>query len=222
MLAFADEAFYPAYNMGNGSDKDRNAPLPPSDALFVTRRTDQMSDMPIHSHPFRRVALAQRKPTRFDLQPDSAARHAIAQALGLIDVPKLRMKGEIRPVGRQDFMLEAILEADVVQPCVVTLAPVPCSLRETVTRRYLADWVEPEGDEVEVPEDDTSEPLGDVIDAGLVLTEALTLALPLYPRAPGAEFGGFVTAEHGAEALTDEKLKPFAGLADLLKKGPQN
>ncbi len=174
-----------------------------------------------YSQPFRRAALGQRKPTRFDLQPTADERAAIAGSLGLIDLPAVRLRGEIRPAGRSDFTLEAVLDADVVQPCVLTLAPVPAHIAETVRRRYLADWQEPEGDEVEMPEDDTTEPLGEAIDAGAVLVEALTLALPLCPRAPGAEFTGRIAAEPGAEPLTDEKLRPFAGLADLMKKRPE-
>lgn len=174
-----------------------------------------------YSHPFRRAALAQRKPTRFDLLPDDAARAAIAAELGLIELPLVRLKGEIRPVGRQDFALEATLEADVVQPCVITLQPVAAHLNESVHRRYLADWTAPEAEESEVPEDDTSEPLTDIIDAGHVLVEALSLALPLYPRADGAAFEGAIAAEDGATPLTDEKLRPFAGLADLMKRKPE-
>jgi hypothetical protein len=46
-----------------------------------------------------------------------------------------------------------------------------------------------------------------------VLAEALALALPDYPRAPGAELGQAVFAEPGIEPLRDEALRPFAGLA---------
>ena len=47
--------------------------------------------------------------------------------------------------------------------------------------------------------------------------EALSLALPLYPRAPGAELGAQVFAPPGAEPLTDDVIKPFAGLAGLAR-----
>jgi uncharacterized metal-binding protein YceD (DUF177 family) len=177
-----------------------------------------MSDALPYSHPFRTAALAQRKPTRFELAPGPDECAALAAALGLIDLPSVRLTGEIRPTGKRDFVLEAELMAEVVQPCVVTLAPVAARLREPVLRRYLADWVEPEAEESEVPEDDSVEPLTEVIDAGAVLAEALALALPPYPRAPGAEFGELTAAAPGAEPLTDEKLRPFAGLAELMKK----
>ena len=86
------------------------------------------------------------------------------------------------------------------------------------TRRYLADMKVPEGDEVEMPEDDTSEPLPEVIDIGAVAVEALALALPLYPRAPGAALEEAVFAEAGVAPLKDEDLRPFAGLAGLAAK----
>ncbi len=176
------------------------------------------SDPTAYSHPYRVADLAARKATRFDLSPDPDMRRRIAEQLGIVAVDKLRFRGELRPQGRGDWVLEATLGATVTQPCVITLAPVTTRIEEAVTRRYLADMPEPEGEEVEMPEDDSAEPLLAVIDAGAVLTEALTLALPLYPRAEGAQLGATRFTEPGAEPLEDEALKPFAGLADLMKK----
>lgn len=167
---------------------------------------------------FRVAALSSRKATRFDLRPDQAARAGLAEALGLISLPALRMKGEITPQGARDFTLTARLEVEAVQPCSVTLAPVPAKLDEPVLRRFVADWQEPEGDEVEMPEDDSAEPLPEVIDLIDVAREALALALPLYPRAPGAELGEAVFAPPGAEPIREQELKPFAGLAALKDK----
>ena len=169
--------------------------LPPSDPT-----------PPALSHPMRVAALATRKPTRFKITPNAAERAALAQVLDLLDLPKVTFNGELRPTGSRDFILEAQLTADVVQACSITLAPVPAAIKDTVLRRYLANWVTPEGDEVEMPEDDTSEPL------------------PLYPRAAGAELGEAIFAEPGGEPLKDEALKPFAGLAALKAKlsGPED
>lgn len=175
-------------------------------------------DRPEPVRQFRSAALSSRKPTRFDLRLDAEERGAMAANLGLLDLPALRMKGELRPVGRQDFELAAQLLADVMQPCSVTLAPVPASIDEAVRRLFLADWHDPEGDEVEMPEDDSQEPLPEVIDLIDIAREALALALPLYPRAPGAELGEAVYTPPGAEPLRDEDLKPFAGLAALKAK----
>jgi uncharacterized metal-binding protein YceD (DUF177 family) len=167
------------------------------------------------SHPLIVRQLPTRKATRFDLTPDDDARAALAAHAGLIALPFLRFRGEVRPRGRQDLQLEATLEAVVVQPCSVTLAPVTTRLNETVERRYLADYAEPAGDEVELDGNDSDEPLPEVIDAGMVATEALILALPLYPRAEGAALDEAVFAPLGATPLRDADLRPFAGLAAL-------
>lgn len=167
---------------------------------------------------FRTGALSARKATRFDLAPDEAQRAALAEEIGVIAIPDLRFSGAIVPSGRSDFALEARLQAQVVQPCVITLVPVATEIDTMVTRRYLADFAEAEEDEAEMPEDDSEEPLPEVIDVGAVMTEALVLALPDYPRAPGAELGETVHAPPGVAPLRDGDLRPFAGLAGLAKK----
>lgn len=171
------------------------------------------------SHTIRLTEKAARKPIRFDLAPDAAALETIAADLGIPSVRKLTFRGELRPDGRRDWMLEADLGATVVQDCIVTLAPVTTRIDEKVTRRYLAEMPEPGGDEAEMPEDDTLEPLSDTVDAGAVMVEALALALPLYPRADGVAFGGAEFAPPGAEPLGETARRPFAGLADMLKRG---
>jgi uncharacterized metal-binding protein YceD (DUF177 family) len=173
------------------------------------------AEPPALTLPFPVRSLSPKKPTRFALTPDAAARAAVAAALNINGIQALSFRGEFRPIGRRDVLLEATLEAMVEQPCGITLAPVRTAIRETVLRRYVADWVVPEGSEVEIPEDDTTEALPDVIDVGAVTLEALALALPLYPRAPGAELGSAVFTEPGAAPLTDDAIKPFASLAAL-------
>lgn len=170
------------------------------------------------SLPFRVAALPSRKPTRFTLAPEAAERAAMAAELGLLGLPEFRMQGELRPVGRADFVLDARMEAVVVQPCSISLAPVTTRIAESVTRRYDADYVAPEGDEVELPEDDTVDALPEMIDVGEVAMEALLLSLPLYPRAEGAVIEETVFAAPGVTPLRDEDLRPFSGLAALKAK----
>lgn len=180
-------------------------------------------DAPAGGTTLRTAALSGRKPTRFRYAPDPAARAALSRALGLSDLPALSLTGEIRPVGKGDFRLEARLSARAVQPCSITLAPVPAAVDEDILRIYLADYAAPEAEEAEIRADDDSEPLPETIDLADLAGEALMLALPLYPRAPGAGLGSMVFAPPGAEPLTDEALKPFAGLSGLagaLKKTP--
>lgn len=169
------------------------------------------------SLPFRTQSLASRKPTRFDFRPDVAGRAAIAAALNLLDLPSLRLQGELRPVGRHDFDLVADLTAKAVQPCSVSLAPVPCTISEKVHRRFATELPQPTAEEVEMLDDET-DPLPEVIDVAAIAAEALALALPLYPRADGAQLGEAVFAAPGVAPLVADDLKPFAGLAGLAEK----
>ncbi len=186
-------------------------PLPPVPA-------DTQSNAAPHalalSLPYRTAALSDRKPTRFRLIPDAATRAAMAKALDVIAVNHFEFEGEITPSGRHDYRLTGTMQARVVQACIVTLAPVPVTLNEVVNRRYSADAAEPEGEEVEMM-DDTLDPMPEVLDVGDVALEALALALPLYPRAPGAALEEAVFSAPGNAPLTDSDLKPFAGLAGL-------
>lgn len=187
-----------------------------------------MSD-PSTSLPHLRLRIADlpaRKRSHFSMAPGAEERAALAAALGISGIRKLSFSGSLAPQGKSDWRLEADLGATVVQPCVVTLEPVTSRIDETVTRTYVARYDIPEGAEVEMPEDDETDPLPAELDLGEVLAEALALALPPYPRASGAETGNAVFAEPGVAPLTDEDVKPFAGLAglrDALKnKGDDN
>lgn len=171
---------------------------------------------PARPHPIRIATAGARRTRNFSLAPDAVARAALAADLGISAIGKLGFDGTLTPEGRDDWRLEARLTATVVQPCVVTLDPVTTRIGETVTRRYLADWREPQGDEVEMPDDDTAEALPDVLDPAEVMAEALALALPAYPRAAAAGDRQAGFAAPGGAALSDAPRRPFAGLADLL------
>lgn len=175
------------------------------------------------SQPIRVATLSQARGAAFDLRPEPAQCAALAGALGLIGLRKARFAGRIVAEPGGGWRLTATLGATVVQPCSVTLAPVTTRIDEPVARRYLPGYVDPAeaaepDDEIEVPEDVDTEALGTVIDPGAVLAEALALALPLYPRAPGAELGEAAFTEPGKPALRDEDARPFAGLAHLRDK----
>lgn len=176
-----------------------------------------MTDLTLPTLPFRVASISGRTTTHVKFRPSAPERAAIAATMGLIDLPALAFDGEIRPLGKRDLILTGRLTAQAVQACVVTLEPVPARVDEPVTRKFIEDWQEPEADEVEIPEDDSTEPLPEVIDAVSVVIEALALALPLYPRAPGAALGEAVYAEPGAAPLREADLKPFAALAGMMK-----
>jgi len=159
--------------------------------------------------------LATGKPTPFALAPDAAQRAAIAQALNIPKLRKLQFDGQLSPIGQKDWALTAKLGATVVQDCVVTLEPVTTRIDEDVHRQYIADFVVSDAAEVEMDEDDTIEELPSTLDLVAVMIEALSLALPAFPRAPDASLDDAQFTEPGQAPMTDEDAKPFAGLGAL-------
>jgi uncharacterized metal-binding protein YceD (DUF177 family) len=151
----------------------------------------------------------------FDLRPGPDDLSRLARDLGLLGLSKVRLSGHAQPAGG-GVDLDARLGATVVQPCSVTLVPVTTRIDERVQRRYRPGLAAPEpGSETEMPEDDSLEPLPDTVDLADVLAEALALALPPFPRAPGAAFGSAVFAAPGVAPLTDADASPFAVLRGL-------
>ncbi len=185
----------------------------------MTSDTPKSAPNALPSLPFRIASIGGRAATHVKFAPDAAARKAIARELDLLDLPQMLFDGEIRSSGKRDMELTGKLTAVAIQPCSITLEPVRTRIVEAVLRRYLADYEEPKGDDIEIPYDDTEEALGEVIDAAAVSIEALALALPLYPRAPGVELGALVVTPPEAEPLADADLKPFANLAKLIQQG---
>lgn len=164
--------------------------------------------------------LARRGGHRFEIVPDAEARAALAARLDLMHLRKLRLKGEITPDTNNGWRLDATLGATVVQPCGVTLAPATTRIDEAVTRRYSPEATPadalPEG-EMEMPEDDTIEPLGAVVDLDAVMAEALALALPPWPRSADATLNASSAAP--GDARPDEAApRPFAGLEGLRER----
>lgn len=167
-------------------------------------------------------ALDPNRTTTFDLSADAATCRSLARQIGVTDLRKLRFTGTLTPTGKTDWLLSARLGATIEQPCVATLAPVVTRIDDIIERRFLAQMPETESDPgedgSEILQDDTIEPLGPEIDPFGVMVEALTLGVPLYPRAPQGEAVSHQVAPPGVTPLRDEDTKPFAGLASLRDK----
>jgi hypothetical protein len=167
------------------------------------------------------VRLAERRARiveDFVILPTQAKCNAIARDLGIPGLRKLRFVGRLSPADRRDWALEARLGATVEQDCVVTLAPVVTRIDEIVLRRYIANLPAPGPGEIEMPEDDSIEPLPASLDLCGVMIEALSLALPAFPRAPGAELGEITLTEEGVATPGATAVRPFAELSALRTK----
>ncbi|MEP2640223.1 DUF177 domain-containing protein [Roseobacter sp.] len=166
-------------------------------------------------HALRVSELNQNTVTPFALRPDAATLKALATELDLMGLRKLSLVGDIRAQAGRDWRLTAKLGATVVQPCAVTLDPVTTRIDVPVSRQFLAHFEHDTAPEVEMGDDDSTEPLGAWIEPHHVMIEALVLALPLYPRSTDADLGEQVYAEPGVTPMRDEDARPFAGLAGL-------
>ncbi len=179
-----------------------------------------MTDKAQKPQKLRVAGLDTQKPTGFEMHLSSAQRSAVARDLDLVGLRKLRFTGSITATGDADWTLRGALGATVVQSCVVTLAPVTSRIDVAVSRQFVAavtERVDPD-EEIEISPDDNSEPLGTHIDLAAVMTEALSLALPLYPKAEGANLETSTFTEAGKTPMSDEAARPFAGLSALRDK----
>jgi uncharacterized metal-binding protein YceD (DUF177 family) len=162
--------------------------------------------------------LPTRKITQISYIPNAEAMAQLADEMDLSALRKMRLEGTLQPLGNKDWQLQARLGATVVQPCGVTLEPVTTRIEEPIFRQYLSDWEAPTGAEAEMDGDDTSDPLPETLDLAEIAAEALAMAVPRYPRVEGATLGQADFAEPGVAPLTDDDVKPFAGLAGLKAK----
>ncbi|MDQ7070129.1 MAG: DUF177 domain-containing protein [Rhodobacterales bacterium] len=189
-----------------------------------------MSNTSKSANILRISALSQRKANPFALEftPDQIKQ--IANDLDLSHLRKLSFSGTIAASGKTDWKLSAKLGATVGQPCVITLETVTTRIDTPVTRQFLAQMPDIEtdaelGEEVEMPDDETIEPLGTVIDLEMILREALALALPAYPRSANADLKNAQFTEPGKVPMRDSDALPFAalaGLRDSLKEPANN
>ncbi|MEL7026167.1 MAG: DUF177 domain-containing protein [Pseudomonadota bacterium] len=162
------------------------------------------------------AAAPARAEIAFQFEPDAEDRAKLSHALDLLSLKKVRLEGVVSPAGKDDWQLNAKLGATVVQPCVVTLAPVTTRIDIPVIRQYLSDPGLPDtAGETEMPEDDTIEPIPNKIVLLDLFSEVLAIALPDFPRAQGAELGTHSVTEPGKTVMTDDDARPFAGLKAL-------
>ncbi len=163
--------------------------------------------------------LTQNKPHRFDLRWEASDLSDYLTAMDLRALTKLSIKGEIRAVGGKNWRLTAKVGASAVQACVVTIEDIKTRLDVEIERRYLHD-IETYEAELIAEEDLDAEAEGIPAEISLLdlALETVTLNLDDFPRKDGEELEIVLAAPKGVVPLTDEAVKPFAGLAALKAK----
>jgi uncharacterized metal-binding protein YceD (DUF177 family) len=145
---------------------------------------------------------------------DEAERAKLAARFGLIAVDRLEAMFALRR-DSAGIVADGQVRGAVVQACSVTGDPLPATIDEAVTLRF----VEPAaaGDEVELEGDavDTIEIEGGAIDLGEAAAETLALALDPFPRGPDA---AAVLKEAGVIGEDEVGGGTFGALAGLKAK----
>ena len=165
-------------------------------------------------------SLSRKRPLPFDIAPEPGEKPAIAAFLGLEALRDLRFRGELAPADDDGWRLEGRLQAEIVQNCVVTLAPVTGTIDQPVARDYVPEESFSLSSDMDLDPEaaDDPDPFGATVDPGLLALESLALAIDPYPRAPGVPPAKFEATPPGAAPLADPDLKPFAKLAVLKEK----
>ncbi len=158
----------------------------------------------------------------YDIVADAEARARVATRLGVQSVESLKARFDLKPSAGGLLRVTGRVDAALTQTCVVSLAPVPASIREEISTTFTtAERAvrKAEKDEkleetiVFVEGDDPPEVAADgKIDLGELAVVQVALGLDPYPRAPGAAFKATVWVDKDDNARQNS---PFAALAKL-------
>jgi hypothetical protein len=144
--------------------------------------------------------------------PDDLGR--IARWADVVAVDTFRARIDLRKISPTRFAIEAELEADIVQNCVVSLEPVRSRIERHFTRElFLSQPVQQAGRAIDVDlaaaDDDGREEIGSLrYDLAIPVLEEFALAIDPYPRAANAAF-------EPPQDETDSAKHPFAALKSL-------
>jgi hypothetical protein len=141
----------------------------------------------------------------------AAEREALASALAILACESCTATYRVRRMAGDRYGVRGTLTAEVVQACVITLAPV----HDAVTAPFNVEFRPAEeaaaaGGVVDIEDDTDIEPIIEHrLAVGRIIFEELAAALNPYPRRPGAEYTPPV------EDASIAKVSPFAVLAKL-------
>lgn len=147
------------------------------------------------------------------IEADAAERAALALRFGLIAIDRLTAKASLIRTG-DIVSATGTFAAEVVQTCVATATPLPASLSEAFSLRFVPALAADE-EEIELKEEDCDviDYADGAVDLGEAVAETMALALDPFPRSPDAD------AILKAAGVVDEtEVGPFAILKGLKDK----
>jgi uncharacterized metal-binding protein YceD (DUF177 family) len=157
---------------------------------------------PEFSYPVRAGSITEAART-FALDAPAAARDALAARFGIPAIAALRGRFTLAHAQGGVITGTLALTARATLTCVVSLEPFDSSLTETTSLRFVPGEAPADLDPETLDGPDEIAFDGETIDLGEVLAEQLALALPAYPRKPGAALPA---------PAQDETAHPFAAL----------
>ncbi len=182
-----------------------------------------MSEQPEFSRIIKLSELEE--PVLREVEADAGERAALADRFGINSVDRLSARLAVRRVaGGPLVRVSGSFEAEVEQPCVVTLKPVHSTIVDDIEIEFGPAEAEPDGGQEADDEADAPEPLeGDTIDLGEIVAQFLAVGIDPYPRAAGAvlertSFGP--DSQQESSNSGPESDSPFAVLKGL--KSPEN
>ncbi|HEV7321502.1 MAG TPA: DUF177 domain-containing protein [Ensifer sp.] len=176
---------------------------------------------PAFSYPVR-VGHISANAVSVHLSANERERKALAELWNIKEVLSLDADLQIARWKKDGVKIKGDVKARIVQSCVVTLEPVEAEIDEPVEAIFvpegsrLARQASNDGGEMILDPDGPDIPdtfVGDTIDAGVVVSEQVALAIDPYPRKPGVVFGDRIEST----SADDKKPNPFAVLKDWKK-----
>jgi uncharacterized metal-binding protein YceD (DUF177 family) len=167
---------------------------------------------PEFSHP---VPLSEigGKAVHYKLAADETQRAGLVKRFALLSLDALTAEVALSREG-DAILASGSLSAQLTQACVASGAPVPESVAESFTIRFIAETDHEPDAEIELGEDDCDTMVHDgrIVDLGEAVAQTLALAINPYPRSPDAD-----AALKKAGVKGEHEAGPFAALAALRK-----
>lgn len=155
------------------------------------------------------------KPHHLTLEADAHARTAIAERFSWLELSSLKAEIMMKKIAAGAYHVSGHIEAHIIQNCRLTGEAVPERLVITVDERFVEAVqthdvmeIDPLATSVDIIE-------GNMLPLGEMIAQLTGLEASLWPETKDAQNERTIKEElHSA----DDKIKPFASLAELKKK----